>query len=89
MPILALLMFLLGAALGARFKVFILVPATLAFVGLIMGFGSIVHGSTVSTLLLTSLLGASCLQAGYLFGHVAVTWGLRQPKAALKVETAH
>ena len=92
MPILALLMFLLGAALGARFKVFILVPATLAFIGLIMGFGSIVHGSTVSTLLLTSLLGASCLQAGYLFGYVAqaaITRGLRQPKAALKVETAH
>ena len=89
MPILALLMFLLGAALGARFKAFILVPATLAFIGLIMGLGTIV---SMSAMLLTSLLGASCLQAGYLFGYVAqaaITRGLRQPKAALKVEIAH
>jgi hypothetical protein len=89
MPVLALLMFLIGAALGARFKVFILVPATLVCIGLIIGLGSTVHGGSMSAMLLTSLLGGSCLQAGYLFGYVAqaaATRGLRQPKTALKVE---
>jgi hypothetical protein len=58
---------LVGAVLGQRFKVFILLPATVPalFFALLV---SAMHGATVSRLLATALTAAASLQIGYLFG---------------------
>jgi hypothetical protein len=61
--------FVMGAALGLRFKVLILLPAIgLAAVG-IAGVG-IAHGDGVGTVMLTVAIVATALQMGYFFGLV-------------------
>jgi hypothetical protein len=66
---LAIIGFLIGAALGTRFKVFIVIPAIgLALLGT-AGIG-IAHGDPIGSVALTMLLIAATLQLGYLAGVV-------------------
>jgi hypothetical protein len=66
---LAIIGFLIGAALGARFKVLIDIPAIgLALLGT-AGVG-IVHGDPIGSVGLTMVLIATTLQLGYLAGVV-------------------
>jgi len=63
-------MTLVGAVLGTRFKVLILVPAIwLAAMANVAG--GIVHGDSASTILTATVVAAVCLQIGYLCGIVA------------------
>jgi hypothetical protein len=66
---LAIIGFLIGAALGTRFKVLIVIPAIgLALLGT-AGVG-IVHGDPIGSVGLTMVLIATTLQLGYLAGVV-------------------
>jgi hypothetical protein len=72
MVILALLAALLGAVLGARFTVFVLIPgiacaSMVAGVGWLLGGGGF-GGPGFGSLLVNLLLLVICLQLGYLFG---------------------
>jgi hypothetical protein len=59
--------FILGAALGMRFKVKILLPVQVL---VILTVCSTSHLEPVYTVLSTSLLASFCLQAGYISGVV-------------------
>ena len=84
--------FLLGAALGMRFKVFILIPVA-AFALIAIVAASIAHGNSVSGTLIAGVLTLCCLQIGYISG-VVTRYSLtqaraeRQRKASLQVESA-
>jgi hypothetical protein len=57
----------IGSALGLRFKIFVLLPAIL--LGLLVGTAyGIAHGETTWSITLTNVVGATCLQLGYLSG---------------------
>jgi hypothetical protein len=57
----------IGALLGQRFKVFILVPA--AAIGSAANFGiGMAHGNSLWSILLATVLAISALQMGYLGG---------------------
>jgi hypothetical protein len=66
MSMLALLSFLIGALLGMRFKVLILVPISLAITAVVVI--AIARGDGLSTMLLAEALVLCCLQIGYLGG---------------------
>ena len=66
MSILALLSFLVGALLGMRFKVLILIPVCLAINAVVAI--AIARGAALSTMLLADALVLCCLQLGYLGG---------------------
>jgi hypothetical protein len=61
--------FLLGAVLGMRFKVFILLPAV-AFAVCIVAVAGIVNSSPASTVFIAAVLTSVCLQFGYVGGVV-------------------
>ena len=90
MSMLILLAFLLGAVLGMRFKVFILIPAIgFALIGILAG--GIAGGNSVSGTLIAAVLALSCLQIGYLLGNiarysVALTRAGRPRKASIEAE---
>jgi len=90
MSMLILLAFLLGAVLGMRFKVFILIPAIgFALIGILAG--GIARGNGVSSTLIAAVLASSCLQIGYLLGiiySVALNRAGRQRKASIEAESA-
>ncbi len=67
MSMLLLLVFLIGAVLGTRFKVLVLIPAIGLTVSAILAAG-IVRGESISTFAVTAILAVSCLQIGYLSG---------------------
>jgi hypothetical protein len=69
MAITVLLVFLLGAVLGMRFKVLILIPA-IAFALLTIFAGGIGTGDSLWAALSAAVLASICLQIGYLGGTV-------------------
>jgi hypothetical protein len=70
MMTLIVLIFLIGAMLGLRFKVLILFPAmALALIAVLAG--GMTGGDSLSAILIAAVLAASCLQVGYLCGVLA------------------
>lgn len=67
MEMVALAMLCIGSALGLRFRVFVLFPVIL--LGLIgsTAYG-LAQGTTIWSVTITNLVGATCLQFGYLGG---------------------
>lgn len=63
-------MTLIGALLGTRFKVLILVPA-IGLAAMANAAGGIARGDSASTILIAVAIAAVCLQIGYLCGVVA------------------
>jgi hypothetical protein len=63
----AIAMLGIGMAFGVRFRIFVLVPVILldAFVFTAVG---IAQGASIWSITLTSIIGATCLQLGYLGG---------------------
>jgi len=70
MLILAMAAILLGAVLGLRFKVLILLPAAVVAVAIIIAAGSIEH-SSFSAVAVDAVLVLAGLQMGYLAGTIA------------------
>lgn len=61
---------LIGAVLGMKFKVLILIPAIgLALAAILIG--GVARGDSASTIVITAELAAVCLQIGYLGGIIA------------------
>jgi len=92
MSMLILLAFLLGAVLGMRFKVFILIPA-IGFTLLAVLLVGAARGDSVSGMLIAAVLASSCLQIGYMFGiiarySVALARVGRLRKISLRVQSA-
>ena len=70
MLILAMAAVLLGAVLGLRFKVLILLPAAVVAAAVIVAADSIQH-SSLSTTVVDVVVALACLQMGYLAGAIA------------------
>jgi hypothetical protein len=92
MWMLILLAFLLGAVLGMRFKVFVLIPAT-GFALIAIFATSTARGNSLSGTLIAAVLASSCLQIGYLLGiiarySVALARAGRTRKASIEAESA-
>jgi hypothetical protein len=68
--LLAIFTLLIGAALGQRFTVLILIPAILATLGAAIGLG-VARAQMPGTIALLALAAVACLQIGYLFGVIA------------------
>jgi hypothetical protein len=91
MVMLILSMLCIGAALGVRFKVLILVPAIgLAFTVILAG--GVARGDSALAILIAAVLVSSGLQIGYLCCVIA-RHGIAQAegthKAALQAKSAH
>ena len=67
MEMVALTMLGIGSALGLRFKIFVLLPVILLGFFVCTAFG-LAQGTTIWSIMLTSVVGATCLQIGYLGG---------------------
>ena len=67
MEIVALMMLGIGAALGLRFRIFVLLPVILLGLFVCTAFG-LAQGIPIWSIMLTSVVGATCLQIGYLGG---------------------
>lgn len=92
MSLLLISVFLLGAVLGMRFKVLVLIPAV-GFILISIAIGGVVHGDAVSVMLIAAVLGLGCLQLGYLCGAVArysmvLARAQRLRKVTLQVQSA-
>ena len=62
---------LIGASLGLRFKVFVLLPVTFLSVLVIVSAG-IAHSDSYSSILLTAIFVIAALQIGYLAGSTVI-----------------
>jgi hypothetical protein len=92
MSMLVLLAFFLGAVLGVRFKVFILIPVTGLALIAIFAVGA-ARGNSISATLIAGVLTLCCLQIGYILGIIALysvtlARAERQRKASVQVESA-
>ena len=58
---------LVGAALGQRFKVMVLMPAIAIVLGLSIAIG-VTHAQSDWSIVLTAAIAATCLQIGYFVG---------------------
>ena len=93
MSALVLLAFLTGAALGMRFKVFILFPAIgLALIAILAA--GIARSDNVSAILIAAVLASTALQIGYLCGiatrySVALARVGRTRKLMLQARSTH
>ena len=67
MEMVALTMLGIGAALGLRFRIFVLLPVILLGLFVCTGIG-LAQGTTIWSITLTSFIGVTCLQLGYLGG---------------------
>ena len=76
MMTLSMISFLVGAALAQRFKVIVLMPATVIVLGLSLATG-VAHAQTAWWIALMAAAAATCLQIGYFVG-----MGVRQVLAA-------
>jgi hypothetical protein len=65
--LLAIFMLLVGAVLGQRFTVLVVVPATLVTLGVAIGLG-IARAQAPGTIALVTVAAVACLQVGYLLG---------------------
>lgn len=63
----ALITLCIGSALGLRFRVFVLLPAILITMAVIT-VGGIAQGAGIGTISVMNVIGATCLQFGYLGG---------------------
>jgi uncharacterized membrane protein len=63
----ALTMLCIGSALGLRFTIFVLLPAILLGLFACTAYG-LAQGTTIWPITLTNVIGAACLQIGYLGG---------------------
>jgi len=63
----AFIMLGLGAALGLRFRIFVLLPVILLGLFVCTAIG-LAQGTTIWSIMLTNLIAATCLQIGYLGG---------------------
>jgi hypothetical protein len=63
----ALMMLCIGSALGLRFRIFVLLPAILLGLFVCTAWG-LAQGTTIWSITLTNVVGATCLQFGYLGG---------------------
>ena len=63
----ALTMLGIGSALGLRFRIFVLLPVILLGLFVCTAFG-LAQGTTIWSIMLTNVVGATCLQIGYLGG---------------------
>ena len=91
MVLLILSMLCIGAALGVRFKVLILIPAIgLAFMAIVAG--GVARGDSALAILIAAVLASSGLQIGYLCCIIA-RYGIARTegthKAALQAKSAH
>ena len=93
MSALVLLAFLTGAALGMRFKVFILFPAIgLALIAILAA--GIARSDSISAILIAAVLASTGLQIGYLCGiatrySVALARVGRTRKLMLQARSTH
>ncbi len=67
METVALMMLGIGAALGLRFRIFVLLPVILLGFFVCTAFW-LTHSTTIWSIMLTGVVGATCLQIGYLGG---------------------
>lgn len=67
MEMVALTMLCIGSALGLRFRIFVLLPAILLGLFVCTAYG-LAQGTTTWPIMLTNVIGATCLQLGYLGG---------------------
>ena len=65
--LLAIFTFLVGAALGQRFTVLVLVPAILVTLGVAIGLG-VARAQALGTIILVTVAAVASLQIGYLLG---------------------
>jgi hypothetical protein len=65
----ALTMLGIGSALGLRFRIFALLPVILLGFFVCTAFG-LAQGTAIGSIMLTNVVGATCLQLGYLGGAV-------------------
>lgn len=90
MMTLSMISFLVGAALGQRFKVMVLMPAMAIVLVLAAGTG-VTHAQTAWSIVLTTAIAATCLQIGYLIGifirHVVVAALSRRSSPLTSPET--
>ena len=70
MSTLILLSILLGALLGIRFKVFVLIPAIAFALVVILAYG-MAFATGASGILVAIAVASSCLQIGYMFSIIA------------------
>jgi len=71
MFMLAIISALVGATLGARFHVLILLP-TMLFAGLAIAIGGLAYSSSLSSILAVLVIALSGLQIGYLGGGLII-----------------
>jgi len=83
MSTLVLLATLLGAVLGMKFRVFILVPA-IGFASVIILADGIACGTSVSGIVIAVLIASSCLQVGYIFS-IAARYRIALARSGRKV----
>jgi hypothetical protein len=57
----------IGSALGLRFRIFVLLPVILLGLFVCTAFG-LAQGTTIRSIMLTNVIGATCLQIGYVAG---------------------
>jgi hypothetical protein len=67
MEMVALIMLGIGSALGLRFRIFVLLPAISLGLFVCTAFG-LTQGTAIWSIMLTNVIGATCLQLGYLGG---------------------
>lgn len=67
MEMIALLMLGIGSALGLRLRIFVLLPVLLLSLFASTAYG-LAQGTTIGSIILTNVVGATCLQIGYLGG---------------------
>jgi hypothetical protein len=87
---LSMISLLVGAALGQRFKVMVLMPAIAIVLVLAVGTG-VAHAQTAWSIVLMAVAAATCLQIGYLIGifirHVLVAALSRRSSPLTSPET--
>jgi hypothetical protein len=86
--LLLLLAILVGAVLGMRFRVLVLIPAIGLTVPAIVAAG-IIRGDSVASFAVTAMLAATCLQIGHLAGaatRCTTAPASRRHGAALRLE---
>jgi hypothetical protein len=91
MVVLILSTLCIGAALGVRFKVLILIPSIgLAFIAILAG--GVARGDSASAILIAAVLASSFLQIGYLCSIIArhgIVRAESSHKAELRAKSAH
>lgn len=86
MELVALVTLCIGSALGLRFQVFVLLPALLATMAVITA-GALSQGAGIGTISVLNVIGAACLQFGYIGG--VVLWSRTSAGRLGEAKNAH